>query len=384
MQLQHEVSKGFIRKVGRNYFMILTIDGQKKQRKTGTDDPIKADEMLQDWRKEQELGFQSDTRLRYEDMRDDYLKSGKHVQGSILEDLNMFFKGIRLAAITTKKLKGFREWRESNAVVLDFKQASIEKEIALRKLKLKKITAERSATIENEATQWVENGMKATTNRRLSSLRAMFFYMVKQELISKADVPYFPMAAGVDNHRTGTVSNEVFNKILAEMPRILHPYLRLLNATGMRSGQAAQLTWDMVDAGRTVLSISGSITKSKKPQTLALRDKHRKAFEWSAWIVNSPIRRDGEPIFDITDFRSQWRQACHKLKLGVYDAEKQTYRGLKPHDFRRTAVSRMTEMGVDKATAKSISGHKTDSVFNRYDIKDLRHQQNAFEIMAGK
>jgi integrase len=93
---------------------------------------------------------------------------------------------------------------------------------------------------------------------------------------------------------------------------------------------------------------------------------------------------DGERIFDTTDFRSQWRQACHKLKLGVCDPEKQTYRGLKPHDSRRTAVSRMTEMGVDKATAKSISGHKTDSIFNRYDIKDLRHQQNAFEILAGK
>src|SRR2546430_4052189 len=31
-----------------------------------------------------------------------------------------------------------------------------------------------------------------------------------------------------------------------------------------------------------------------------------------------------------------------------------------------------------RSTAKSISGHKTDSVFNRYDIKDLSQQQNAF------
>lgn len=42
----------------------------------------------------------------------------------------------------------------------------------------------------------------------------------------------------------------------------------------------------------------------------------------------------------------------------------------------------MTEQGIDRTTIKNISGHKTDSVFNRYDIKDLRQQQNAFEKMA--
>ena len=42
----------------------------------------------------------------------------------------------------------------------------------------------------------------------------------------------------------------------------------------------------------------------------------------------------------------------------------------------------MTEQGIDRATIKSTSGHKTDSVFNPYDIKDLR--QSAFEKMAGQ
>jgi hypothetical protein len=29
--MQHGISEGFIRKVGRNYFMILSIDGQRLQ-----------------------------------------------------------------------------------------------------------------------------------------------------------------------------------------------------------------------------------------------------------------------------------------------------------------------------------------------------------------
>jgi hypothetical protein len=48
--VQHEVSEGFIRQVGRNYYMRLVVDGQKKQKATGTNDPDKAAEMLAEWR----------------------------------------------------------------------------------------------------------------------------------------------------------------------------------------------------------------------------------------------------------------------------------------------------------------------------------------------
>jgi hypothetical protein len=57
--MQHEVSEGFIRKVGRNYFMILTIDGQRQQRKTGANDPDKAGEMLTEWREQAKAGIQA-------------------------------------------------------------------------------------------------------------------------------------------------------------------------------------------------------------------------------------------------------------------------------------------------------------------------------------
>lgn len=69
------------------------------------------------------------------------------------------------------------------------------------------------------------------------------------------------------------------------------------------------------------------------------------------WIFH----RDGKQI---KYFRRSWKTACKKAKLGDRI----------PHDFRRTAVRNLTRLGVPRSVAKYLTGHMTDSVFERYDI----------------
>src|SRR5262249_25279004 len=133
--LQHEVSEGFIRKPtasATNYQMYLVIDGQKKQKSSGTSDPDEAIEKLAEWRAEERAGVQQDSRLRYEQLRDDYLEAGKKIQESILRDLDTFFKGMRISAIEGN-LSKFRKWRESLDRVVEYREEMVQKEITLRK-----------------------------------------------------------------------------------------------------------------------------------------------------------------------------------------------------------------------------------------------------------
>ena len=66
---------------------------------------------------------------------------------------------------------------------------------------------------------------------------------------------------------------------------------------------------------------------------------------------------DGKPV---RDFREAWRNACNPA--GVPE--------LLLHNLRRSAVRNLRRLGVAESVAMKISGHKTASIFRRYDITD--------------
>jgi integrase len=87
-------------------------------------------------------------------------------------------------------------------------------------------------------------------------------------------------------------------------------------------------------------------------------------------------------VFDFTNFRWEWDRVCAKLGFGVFDKESKTYSGLIPHDFRRSAARNLIKAGLDRRTAMKITGHKTEHIFERYNIKTATDVQEAL-IKAG-
>ena len=71
------------------------------------------------------------------------------------------------------------------------------------------------------------------------------------------------------------------------------------------------------------------------------------------WVCQRDGQRDQE-------MKKSWRRACQRVGL----------EGRLSHDFRRTAVRNIVRAGVPEVVAMANSGHRTRSMFDRYNIVD--------------
>jgi integrase len=133
-----------------------------------------------------------------------------------------------------------------------------------------------------------------------------------------------------------------------------------------------------------------TVTLSGDLADLIERRKAQKTVQTKTGVLLSEyvFHLKGAPV---GDFRKAWATGCVAAGLGRFVCGRcnQTvsahtceackgeavYVGRIFHDFRRTAVRNMVRAGVPERVAMTISGHKTRSIFDRYNIvneADLR------------
>ena len=168
--------------------------------------------------------------------------------------------------------------------------------------------------------------------------------------------------------RQGFFEADQFAKVLEHLPADHADFVMFAYVTGWRKGEISGLTWAEVDFEGKRIWMAGSRTKSGKPRAMPL-GKHllplierRKALKRdSEFVFNwiAPKRLKGA-VLPIRNFTKLWEKACRLA--GCPDALL--------HDFRRTAVRNLTRAGVPRPVAMARVGHKTESVFHRYNIVD--------------
>jgi integrase len=206
------------------------------------------------------------------------------------------------------------------------------------------------------ASRQEERAANASINRELAALRRMFTLAVQDGRLSNA--PYVP-ALEEDNARQGFLDHGAFVSLRSSLPAYLQDPVGFLYFSGWRLSEMKALEWRDVDLAGGIVRLRPEISKSKDGRVLPLSGELLEIIQ-RAHATRRPgcpfvFHRDGEPV---GDFRKAWATASKAA-------------GLHPvlvHDLRRTAVRNMVRAGIPDRVAMALSGHKTRSVFDRYNI----------------
>ena len=201
-----------------------------------------------------------------------------------------------------------------------------------------------------------EGASNATINREIAALKRMFSLTIQAGKLTSR-----PYMASLDenNARQGFLDHGSFLVLRENLPSYLKDPVTFLYFSGWRVSEMRALEWKDVDLAGKVVRLRPEISKNKDGRLLPLKGELLQVIE-RAKEGRRPdclyvFHVEGQPV---GDFRRAWKTACKAAGLN----------GIIVHDLRRTAVRNMVRAGIPERVAMSLSGHKTRSIFDRYNI----------------
>ena len=203
-----------------------------------------------------------------------------------------------------------------------------------------------------------------TVNRETAALARMF--RLAEEAGRLSSRPVFPERLVESPPRQGFFEHADYVAIREHLPGDYQDVLDFGYYSGWRKREILGLEWREVDLAGGTIRLSPERAKTRRGRALPLSPPLREllARRLALRRLDTPLvfHRAGNPI---KGFRKAWATAAKKAGLP----------GKLFHDLRRTAIRNMIRAGVPERVAMEISGHKTRSVFDRYNIvseEDLR------------
>ena len=295
------------------------------------------------------------SRLRFEDavndVHRDYMvnrrRSADAVERRIRLHLTPFFGGRRMSAIDTSLIRTY--------------------------------IASRQAPVPQEDGSELSGASNAEINRELAIVKRAFRLAMQAGKLMHA--PHIPMLQE-NNARQGFFEREQFDAVNVKLPNALKAVVTFAYFTGWRvPSEVLPLQWSRVDRAAKTIRLEPGEAKNREGRTFpyellpGLADvieaqwrEHERLLKIGA-ICPFVFNRGGKPI---RYFYDAWRTACERAGVP----------GKLLHDFRRTAVRNLVRAGVSEKTAMQLTGHKTRSVFDRYDIVNEQDLRDAVSKLA--
>lgn len=201
-----------------------------------------------------------------------------------------------------------------------------------------------------------EGAASATVNRETSALSRMFRLMVEWGWLEGG--PMFPARLRESQPRQGFFEHDEYLRVRQHLPAGWQDILDFAYYSGWRKQEIIDLAWREVDLAGRVARLAPERSKTGTGRILPLSAPllevlaRRQAVRGDSPLV---FGRDG---MTVRDWRVAFRLACDRAGLP----------GRLIHDCRRTAARNLIRAGVPERVAMMLTGHRTRSVFDRYNI----------------
>src|SRR5262249_46740868 len=249
--------------------------------------------------------------------------------------------------------------RKGNRSFEDVENAFKHLEDGFRFYRIVDITADKNK-IEDYGDRRLKAGAaRASVNYELACLRRGFKLMFEAGMIST--VPVIKLYA-VDNVRQGFIDVADFNALLEKVDGSdARDIIEFLYHAGWRSIEAKVFQWTWIDGN--MIRVPKEIAKNKKDRSFPIIGTLIDILERRQKVrrLDSPyvFHRNGKPI---RSFRKAFKVAAKEVG----------HECLLPHDMRRSAIRNFRKAGLSESDGMKLSGHRTRSVYDRYNIFDDR------------
>jgi integrase len=237
--------------------------------------------------------------------------------------------------------------------------------------------------VQDARTLWRRQGRaKGTINRYIATLSRALTIAYEEGLIPRKPPFRWPRFDESDAVRDGFVTATELGAVNAHEP---HAAIRDFNTwafyTGMRFGAIRKLQWDAFDVPTWTMFPPGRDAKGRRRLVLPLPPGPLRELIARRWADRHPttpwvFHVDGHPVRSPGRWEAAWRRA--RLPLVQHPKYGSWVTARIFHDLRRTGVRNLVLAGVPEKLAMQISGHRTRTIFDRYNIQGEQEIADAF------
>lgn len=209
-----------------------------------------------------------------------------------------------------------------------------------------------------------------SVNRELSSLKTILRMAYPKKIPAIPKIKMLKESAP----RQGFIERETFWMLYKSLPEYLQTPVLFAYEFGWRREEIFGLKWDRINMTEGSVRIERFETKGGEAREAYFSNILKQKIN-ELWLMRKLYRsnyvflREGDRI---QDFRWQWDKAIKAIGKP----------NLLFHDLRRTAVRNMIRAGIPERVAMMISGHRTSSIFARYDITSGRDLKEAAQKIS--